>query len=267
MPDFPPLGVAAGPETAPEADRVSWTRAFAVLGVTMAILLLATLSGGAAGWLFDAWNGTVEPRAHAAGALEAQTTARLATVLFGFQIAAVALVVFAAWRLARSGLRVLPLAMRHGGAGTVLLSVAGLFVVTGLYGVAVFNVDRTALTQDLSPFAEMMRSQTWWMMLLAAGVGAPIAEEFLFRGLLYGTLKVSPIGAVGAGLVTALSWAMLHANYAIYGIGAIFVIGLYLAWLRERTGSLLAPIVCHGVYNTMIVLALRAAPEIANAPV
>ena len=62
----------------------------------------------------------------------------------------------------------------------------------------------------------------------------------------------------GAALVTAVMWALLHANYSVYGLVAITLIGLYLAWLRERTGTLLTPIVCHGAYNSLIVLALAS---------
>lgn len=73
-------------------------------------------------------------------------------------------------------------------------------------------------------------------------------------GLLFGALRPSPLGFTGAAVVTAVTWALLHANYSPYGVAAITLIGLYLAWLRERTGSLLTPIVCHGAYNSLIIL-------------
>ena len=78
-------------------------------------------------------------------------------------------------------------------------------------------------------------------MVLAAGVGAPLAEECLFRGLLYGALRRSPLGAIGAAVVTAVMWALLHTSYSVYGLVAITLIGLYLAYVRERTGTLLTP--------------------------
>jgi membrane protease YdiL (CAAX protease family) len=56
-------------------------------------------------------------------------------------------------------------------------------------------------------------------------------------------------------------WALLHANYSIYGLTAITLIGIYLALIRERTGTLLTPIVCHGAYNSLIVLILAFAPN------
>ena len=56
-------------------------------------------------------------------------------------------------------------------------------------------------------------------------------------------------------------WASLHVNYSVYGLVAIFLIGLYLARLRHTSGSLIAPIIGHSVYNAMIVLVLASTPD------
>jgi membrane protease YdiL (CAAX protease family) len=56
-------------------------------------------------------------------------------------------------------------------------------------------------------------------------------------------------------------WAMLHTSYSVYGIIAIMLIGLYLAYVRERTGSLLTPMICHGAYNSAIALTLALSPD------
>ena len=61
-------------------------------------------------------------------------------------------------------------------------------------------------------------------------------------------------------------WASVHSNYSVYGLTAIFLIGLYLAYLREKTGSLIAPIVCHGYYNASIVMVLAFAPQTIMTP-
>jgi membrane protease YdiL (CAAX protease family) len=134
-------------------------------------------------------------------------------------------------------------------------------VLAFLYGSLIFALDREAFRNDMSPFAELMKARTWWLVLIAAGIGAPIAEECLFRGLLFGTLRRTPLGIGGAAAVSAILWALLHANYSIYGVTAITLIGIYLALVRERTGSLLTPIVCHGAYNSLIVLVLAFAPN------
>lgn len=225
------------------------------------ILALAMAAAVLTGIAFDRLNSIGGARAYAAGEMEALATRRLAYVLFAFQMVAMAGVLVVARRYSLSGFVILPLVLPKRAVITFLLAIAGLFLISGVYGSAVYQFNRSAMSQDLGPFAGMMRTESWWLILLAAGIGAPLAEEFLFRGLLYGTLRAAPSGKVVAALVSAAAWAGLHLNYAIYGVVAIFLIGLYFAWLRERTGSLLPPIVCHGVYNSLIIVALASAPD------
>lgn len=245
--------------------RGPWRPLWLALAWLLLILVLATVAGALTGIAFDRLTGVDGPRAYAVGDLQALTTKRLAAVLFAFQATVGAGVLMAARRYDRLGLELLPLVLPKSGIKWFVLSVAGLFLISALYGGAVYQFDRSGMSQDLGPFAEMMRTDAWWLVLAAAGIGAPIAEEFLFRGLLYGFLREAPSGKVLAGILTAAAWATLHINYAIYGIVAIFLIGLYFAWLREASRSLLPPLVCHAVYNSLIVLALRASPEFAAA--
>ncbi len=241
--------------------RRSWRQAIAVLASGLGILAAATLAGSEVATLFDAWVDIDTPRAYSAGTLESFSTARLGVFLATFQITALALTLLLARAFDRSPIQLMALRMPPGGLADVAKFVLALIVLAAGYASAVFAVDHGALLGDVKPFAAMMRSGTWWIVLLAAAVGAPIAEETLFRGLIYGVLRASPVGQLGAALVTAFVWASVHAQYSVYGLGAIFLIGLYLAWVREKTGSIVAPMLCHGVYNGSIVLALMLAPE------
>lgn len=93
-------------------------------------------------------------------------------------------------------------------------------------------------------------------MLLVAGVLAPIVEEIAFRGLLYRWLR-ERLG-VGVGMVgSALAFSVLHGIAGL--IPAIAVLGLILAWVYERTGSIWAPVIVHGVYNAIVTTILYAA--------
>ena len=240
--------------------RRSWLEACGVLVVGLAILAAATTTATFAAVQFDVWADFETPRAYRAGALQALTTARLGAFFAVFQTTAL-LLTWAAVRLySRDRRALLSFAMPHGGAATVLKSIAGLLLLASAYASAVFAIDQGALLGDVQPFAELVQSGSWWILLITAAIGAPIAEETLFRGLMYGVLRNSPAGAIGAGLVTALVWASVHAQYSAYGLGAIFLIGLYLAWVREKTGSLLVPMLCHGIYNASIVCALLLVP-------
>lgn len=240
----------------------TWKGVVVTAVVAVAIVILATRAGYGAAWLFDVWAQIHEPRAFAAGELEALLTGRVASSLFAFQVVTIASVLLVdAYGRRMTGASALNFAMPRGGVWTLLLSVIALVSFATCFASLVFVFNPDALRHDLQPFSEMMQSRTWWLILLAAGVGAPLAEELLFRGLIFGALRQSPLGFVGATLITAVAWASLHANYSLYGVGAITFIGLYLAWLRERTGGLLAPMVCHGCYNFLIILLMVLAPN------
>jgi membrane protease YdiL (CAAX protease family) len=185
----------------------------------------------------------------------------VAISLFAFQLVTILLVVVASLALDRSSGPFLRFGMPRGGFRTLALAALGLMVLAFAYGGFVFALDKSAFHQDINPFADLMKARSWWLVLIAAGIGAPIAEECLFRGLLYGALRRTPLGIAGAAAATAIMWALLHANYSIYGLAAITLIGIYLALIRERTKTLLTPIVCHGAYNSLIVLVLAFAPN------
>lgn len=240
----------------------TWKGVFATAALAIAIIVVATAAGYGAAATFDIWSGIHEPRAYTPDELEALLTGRVASSLFAFQVVTVTLVLLAeAYRRRATGTGLLSFAMPRGGFKTLALGVIALISLATCFASLVFVFNPDALRHDLQPFAEMMKSRTWWLILIAAGVGAPLAEELLFRGMIFGALRRSPLGFAGAMVITALSWAILHANYSVYGLSAITLIGLYLAWLRERTGSLLTPIVCHGAYNSLIIMLMVLAPD------
>jgi len=240
---------------------LSWKSVALVLAAAVVIVAFGTLAGFAATALFDVWSRIDEPRAFAAGETEALLTARVAISLFAFQLATILLVFVANVFFTRLGGSFLRFTVPRGGGKTLALTTLGLIALAFIYGGVVFSLDRDAFRHDISPFADLMKARTWWLVLIAAGIGAPIAEECLFRGLVYGALRRTPLGIGGAAAATAIMWALLHANYSVYGIAAITLIGIYLALVREKTGTLLTPIVCHGIYNSLIVLILAFGPN------
>ena len=139
----------------------------------------------------------------------------------------------------------------------------------GLALVAAFQLIATTLeflfspsdmVRDLKPFLELSRSPWWVFGLLVIGIGAPLAEELLFRGLLLPALAKSRLGFWGAALLSSLLWTSLHFNYSLAGLAEVFTAGLLFAWLLWRTGSLRVTMLCHGFYNALIILWLRYLP-------
>ena len=92
--------------------------------------------------------------------------------------------------------------------------------------------------------------------LVTVAVLAPIVEETLFRGLLFGWLaeRFGIVPGVGG---SALAFALLHGIPGL--IPGILVLGAILALVYQRTGSIWAPILVHGTYNALVTTALYIA--------
>ncbi|MGL4396135.1 MAG: lysostaphin resistance A-like protein [Hyphomicrobium sp.] len=237
------------------------------IGGTVIILAAAVGIGSVASRIFIAITGYGTAQVLGPGDLQAMQTAGLAVFLLTFQVAVVVLTVLAARSFAAMPAAVLAMHWPGAPSRRMAASVGALAAIALGCAGAVYILDREALLHDLRPFAELMNSRTWWLMAIAAGIGAPIAEELLFRGFMLGLLKDTRAGAIGATLITAVSWAALHANYSPYGLATIFLIGLYLGYSRLRTNSLWPAIAGHAAYNSFIVLALATAGDFVLRPV
>ena len=239
----------------------SWLESAGVVAAVVAILSLGTAAGTGATSALDWYADIGTPRAHAPGAVQAYVAMRLAVFLAAFQVTLLVSSLLAA-RLFR-GDRVAFMALSYPKGGMVgMLPYGGILIASAaVYGAIVLLRDRNALLGDILLLADMMRSDAWWMIALAAIVGVPVAEEVLFRGLMFGVLKSGPVGVAGAAIISAVVWAGVHAQYSIYGIFGIALIGLFLAWVRERTESLAAPIGCHAAYNASVLAAMMLVPE------
>ncbi len=77
---------------------------------------------------------------------------------------------------------------------------------------------------------------------------APVAEEMMFRGILYPVIKQAgwPRLALWG---TALLFAVVHLNLATFV--PLLVLALMLTALYERTNNLLAPIIAHMLFNAL----------------
>ena len=87
------------------------------------------------------------------------------------------------------------------------------------------------------------------ILWIAVIIGAPLFEEFLFRGFIFESLKQSALGLVGATLITASSWAIIHLQYGWYEIFTIFLIGIVFAVAKHKTNSIYIPTFMHILMN------------------
>jgi membrane protease YdiL (CAAX protease family) len=88
-----------------------------------------------------------------------------------------------------------------------------------------------------------------WPMLAGAILVAPAGEEVMFRGFLFRGWARSERTVWPAIIVISLLWATLHVQYDWTGIVQIFVIGLFLGWIRRRSGSTLLTFLLHALFN------------------
>jgi len=79
---------------------------------------------------------------------------------------------------------------------------------------------------------------------------APLGEELLFRGALFGWLRqrVSARTTIG---VTAAGFAAIHTYPPVLPLA--FAIGVGLGWVRERSGSTLPTVVVHVLHNGALI--------------
>jgi uncharacterized protein len=90
----------------------------------------------------------------------------------------------------------------------------------------------------------------WLAVMLAAAIlMAPAGEEIMFRGFLFRGWARSERSTWPAIVVISMLWAALHIQYDWTGILQIFVIGLFLGWMRWRSGSVLLTFMLHALFN------------------
>lgn len=81
----------------------------------------------------------------------------------------------------------------------------------------------------------------------------PVTEEVLFRGFLQPALK-EIMGGMKAILLTSFFFALIHFN--LYIFIQIFILGLLLGYLYEKTGTLVAPLSVHILHNSVSLCVL-----------
>jgi membrane protease YdiL (CAAX protease family) len=83
---------------------------------------------------------------------------------------------------------------------------------------------------------------------IAAILLAPVAEETIFRGILYPAIKQRGFPRL-ALWGTSIAFGIIHLNLA--ALLPLIVLAMLLAWLYEKTDNLAAPIVAHSLFNAL----------------
>lgn len=137
------------------------------------------------------------------------------------------------------------------GLGVLLV---GVFLPVGwslqMLSIKIMHFFGWEVTEQLALTA--LRNSGTTPQFIALGIAtiflAPLAEELLFRGVLYPAVKQRgyPRAALWG---TSVLFAAIHFNVAIFV--PLLLLAVLLVWLYEKTDNLLAPIAAHVAFNAI----------------
>lgn len=194
--------------------------------------------------------------------------------LFGAVIAAVCyvvalvLVIGTPWVMAKRrtsakeiGLHRLPLWSELGLAPAGMIA---YFITSALvmYGVVQLFPDFNFNEAQEIGFKNLTYRYEYILAFFTLVVIAPVAEEMLFRGYLYGKLK-KRIPWWSAALITSVLFGVAHGQWNV--AVDTFVLGLFLCLLRDITGSLWPSIMLHMLKNGLAYYLLFVNPSLIQS--
>ncbi|WP_213816630.1 CPBP family intramembrane glutamic endopeptidase [Glaciihabitans sp. dw_435] len=163
----------------------------------------------------------------------------------------------------------------YGAAPGTLSSLEGRFRWSVLMRASVFVlpvwVVYTLIMQPLLGTGAPVWSGLNLVLCLVAIATIPLqsaGEEYLFRGLIFraiGARFPRPLMAFAlATAVSALQFGLIHGATDPWGVAYYIAMGISFAVLTERTGGLEVPILIHAVNNTLVLLPVIIAGELAS---
>ena len=136
-----------------------------------------------------------------------------------------------------------------------------IFAVNFLYSYVITTFHLNLQTNDQVILERSKQAPlTIYATLFAAVFIAPFCEEVFFRGFVFpGLRRAMPVG--WAIMLSSLLFAVAHADPGSFAV--LFIIGLALAFLRWRTGSIWPGMILHmlnnGIGAVSIILVMQGA--------
>jgi membrane protease YdiL (CAAX protease family) len=137
---------------------------------------------------------------------------------------------------------------------SLALLAAGLLGEWGLGVLAEWLDLSTHWTEWFDPDLVWGNGPVLAMSLLEFVFFAPVLEEIVFRGLLFGTLR-RRFGCGASAVFSASIFALAH-GYGALGFASVFWSGMLWAWAYEKTGSLLPAILAHALNNLLVCMTI-----------
>lgn len=131
-----------------------------------------------------------------------------------------------------------------------------------LQGASVYLMEKIHWMPKEEPAVTLVTDTTSRALTIYLGffavILAPVAEEFIFRGVLFPFVKQLGFPKT-AWIGVSLFFALIHFTAAIFI--PLFILALALTWLYEKTDNLLAPIFAHALFNASGLILLRYFPQ------
>lgn len=150
------------------------------------------------------------------------------------------------------------------GRGRIALAAAGglLLSLPVVYGGQFLGYQLAGPDSQAQPIVQFLlenkNRDARLMVVLVGAIAAPVTEEVVFRGCLYGLLRQwwGRLAALGA---SSLVFALIHGHVA--SLPALFLLAAALVLIYEATGSLWAPIAAHALFNGINIVAAIQWPD------
>ena len=160
----------------------------------------------------------------------------------------------------RHGASLADAGFRWVGVGPILLMIPaaiGLIILTGIlsYVTSLFLGDVPTAQEQVIPNQNTLPVLDLVLLVLAGAIFAPIAEEFLFRGLLFSYLRGRRALWV-AVVVSSVLFAVAHLVPIL--VPVLIVFGIAEALVMVRYDSIYPSITLHALNNGALFLALFA---------
>ncbi len=180
------------------------------------------------------------PQLHPLFALVVDSAARLLPTLIALGLL---------FRRPRHAVRVMGLAKKPD-----IPVILGTFSLLLIFDEVLRRVMATAISSDPGGGLSLTDAGLWGLVfvLIASCLLAPVAEEILYRGVLFRAIG-NRLGIAAGAIISSLIFASLHF-YDGYGLVSVAVFGMCCALVYSATGALTSAIVLHMLYNLSIKL-------------
>ena len=108
---------------------------------------------------------------------------------------------------------------------------------------------------------DLDQPEIYGLVWLSLGIGAPLMEELVFRGLLY-RVACRYFNLPAATVLSALFFAVVHNN--LLSFLPLFLLGVVFAVAYERYRSLYVPFLMHAIFNTVQFLIMLYVPQVTQ---